>query len=116
MKSGHIEIFVSDPMKARGFYVDVLGFTLVQIQGDQFVWLTLEDQSFLLRPSKNQNRVEFYDQSKIGLVLYTENLKEKRAELESRGLKFEDPDMFEGCLTFQDPDGNWFQLVDPNNH
>ena len=49
MHFGHLEIFVKDPLAAKDFYVNVLGF-----------------------------------------------------KLES--------------LTFTDPDGNWFPLIDPNNH
>lgn len=117
MRFGHIEIFVKDPMVAKDFYVDVLGFKLAVVQeGGKFVWLSMGQKSLLLRPGKNHHQVEVYDKSKCGLVFYTNNLESKRKELEKKGVQFGDFDLFEGCLTFTDPDGNWFQLVDPENH
>ena len=110
MHFGHIEIFVKDPLAAKDFYVNVLGFKLESIPGELYVWLSLKKQSILLRPGKNNHIIDIYDESKCALVFYTKALEAKRRELESKGLEFKDFDPFEGCLTFTDPDGNWFQL------
>ncbi len=32
MKMGHIEIFVKNPLEAKEFYIDILGFTVEDIQ------------------------------------------------------------------------------------
>jgi catechol 2,3-dioxygenase-like lactoylglutathione lyase family enzyme len=32
MKVGHIELFVGGPLKAKEFYVEVLGFRLVEVR------------------------------------------------------------------------------------
>ncbi len=117
MKFGHIEIFVKDPVKSKDFYINVLGFDLIEIQADKFVWLKSGDAVFLLRPSKsNSERASEYASSDSGYVIYTDNLEESTAKLKSKGLEFKGTDGSDKCLTFTDPDGNWFQLVNPNDH
>lgn len=115
IKYGHTEIFSADPLKAKDFYLNVLGFELVEIQNDKFVWMKLGDNLFLLRPGKNDLQVSEYRNSNTGMVLYTDNLPQTRGELISRGLEFKGTDGSNDCLTFTDLDGNWFQLVDPNH-
>ena len=48
------------------------------------------------------------------ITLYAEDLPATKNELEIKGLVFKGFDGSENCLTFTDPDGNWFQLVNPN--
>lgn len=115
MKIGHIEIFVKDPLRSKDFYEKILGFELVEVQGDKFVWLKLGDYLFLLRPGKNDLKVNEYKDSNLGFVLYTDDIETTRKELTSKGLEFKGTDGSDECLTFTDPDGNWFQLVDPEH-
>ena len=49
LKFGHIELFVRDPLNARQFYEEVLGFEVVDVQGDAFVWLKIDAIEILLR-------------------------------------------------------------------
>lgn len=116
MNLGHIEIFVKDPLKSKEFYKDVLGFTVEDIQKDKYVWLIKGGTEILLRPGKNHLQINNYQSTNIGLVLYTEDLDDAVKELTSKGLKFKGTDLSEKCLTFTDPDGNWFQLVNPKDH
>jgi catechol 2,3-dioxygenase-like lactoylglutathione lyase family enzyme len=115
MRFGHIEIFVNDPLKSRSFYEEVLGFHVVDVQGDQFVWLKTGAVEILLRPGKNSHPAPDYQQAPATVVLYTDNLAQSVSELKARGLVFKGFDGSEDCPTFTDPDGNWFQLADPNH-
>ena len=113
---GHIEVFVKDPMSAKDFYINVLGFELETVQNDKFVWLKSGTYVILLRPGKSPAEAENYQQARAGFVLYTEDLEVTKSELLSRGLEFKGTDGSDKCLTFTDPDGNWFQLVNPKEH
>ena len=112
MRVGHVEVFVSDTRRARTFYEGVLGFRVTDVQGD-FVWLALHGTEVLLRPGRRAGAPGTYQETPVGLVLYTDDLPRTRAELEARGLVFDGEDG--GCAAFSDPDGNWFQLVDPTH-
>ncbi|MDQ3021460.1 MAG: VOC family protein [Bacteroidota bacterium] len=115
MKFGHIEIFVKEPLNSKEFYEKILGFELIEFQHEKFVWLKLGENQILLRPGGNNYQSSEYKDSNSGIVLYTENLEKTKDELISRGLVFKDTDGSDTCLTFTDPDGNWFQLVDPQH-
>lgn len=115
MQLGHLEIFVSDPVEAKSFYTDVLGFRLERVQGERFVWLRSGDTSLLLRPGRRAPQTADYQSAATGLVVYTDDLDDARRRLEAHGVVFRGTDG-ERCLTFTDPDGNWFQLVDPDDH
>jgi len=115
MKFGHIEMFVKDPLRSKDFYEKILGFELIEVQGDKFVWLKLGENLFLLRPGEYDLKVNEYKDSNSGFVLYTDDIEMTRKELTSRGLEFKGTDGSDVCLTFTDPDGNWFQLVDPEH-
>ncbi|MCB0722185.1 MAG: VOC family protein [Ignavibacteriae bacterium] len=117
VKLGHIELFVKNPSESKKFYMDVLGFKLVEVQGDgNFVWLCSGESVFLLRPGKGAKRGVDYQSSSSGLVIYTDDLPASKEQMESKGLEFKGTDGSENCLTFTDPDGNWFQLVNPEDH
>jgi len=118
MKAGHTEIFVRDTLKSKEFYTDVLGFELIEVQHGKFVWLKSGELVFLLRPFKanGNSPVSEYNRSNIGIVLYTDNLDMTAEKLKMKGLEFKGTDGSERCLTFTDPDGNWFQLVNPHEH
>ncbi|HVZ41206.1 MAG TPA: VOC family protein [Candidatus Kapabacteria bacterium] len=113
MKVGHLELFVSEPHRSRFFY-ESLGFELLEIQGD-CIWLKLADAEILLRPGRLAPSGRDYREATVGIVLYTEDLPGALHALEKRGLV---PVGNDGpnCPTFTDPDGHWFQLVDPRNH
>lgn len=114
LKPGHLELFVEDPLRTRRFYAEVLGYSVTTVQEGQFVWLQLGAQEILLRPGPRQAPPQDYDHARIGMVLYTDDLPQAVAHLEKHGVTFcATPD---GCYTFADPDGNWFQLVDPRSH
>jgi len=115
MKIGHIELFAVDPMKSRDFYVEVLGFEEVAVQGGKFVWVKSGDVEILLRPGKNPSPALTYQQTAAAITLYCDDLPKTMKELESRGLHFKGTDGSEKCPTFTDPDGNWFQLVNPED-
>ncbi|MCA9907009.1 MAG: VOC family protein [Anaerolineae bacterium] len=107
---GHIELFVRDPVQALTFYRDVLGFELTSIQADRFVWLKSGAFELLLRPAGNTTPAARFEDAGQALVLYTDDLEATAALLRQRGLDFKGTDG-DGCLTFTDPDGHWFQLV-----
>lgn len=111
---GHVEIFVKDPLKSRDFYTDILGFRLEEIQNDKFVWLSMNDRQVLLRPGENLNPVSSYQKSNMAVVIYTDDMKGTMDTYISRGLEIKGDDT--RCPVFTDPDGNWFQLVNPNKH
>jgi catechol 2,3-dioxygenase-like lactoylglutathione lyase family enzyme len=116
MRIGHIELFVTDPARARKFYEDVLGFELVETQGERIVWLKSGDALILLRPGTPHDASADYQSARSGTVLYTDDLAAAMQTLRSRGLVFNGCDGSDACPTFTDPDGNWFQLVDPSDH
>lgn len=114
IKLGHIELFVQDPGYSLAFYRDLLGFTVTTIQAEQFVWLQLGTHELLLRPGSGQNKASAAGEMAMTLVLYTDALAETVAYLTQHGVHCQSaPD---GCYLFTDPDGHWFQLVDPQTH
>jgi catechol 2,3-dioxygenase-like lactoylglutathione lyase family enzyme len=114
MRIGHIELFVADPMRSLAFYRDVLGFDVTEVQRESVVWLKKGDFEILLRPGNAQAPAQRYADSSQGIVLYTDDLEGTLAELQSRGLALRGTDGPPCCPTFTDPDGHWFQLVDPS--
>jgi catechol 2,3-dioxygenase-like lactoylglutathione lyase family enzyme len=114
MRFGHIELFVENPLEAKSFYTDVLGFELVATQGEQFVWVKIGETEVLLRPGHHQSPAGSYQQAANAIVLYTDDLDQTAQRLRERGLEFKGTDGSDRCLTFTDLDSNWFQLANPN--
>jgi len=116
MRLGHIELFVADVERSRRFYVEILGFEIVADQGT-FVWVRSGALEVLLRPilaeSDGAAWVGRYDRPRGGLVLHTDPLATAVARLRTLGVELGTTDQNDGCLTFQDPDGHWLQLVSP---
>jgi catechol 2,3-dioxygenase-like lactoylglutathione lyase family enzyme len=112
MKLGHIELFVADPARSGDFYERVLGFEVVSVQ-PRVIWLKCGEVELLLRPGTRRLDAPAYNRSEVGIVLYTDDLEKTMTGLKSRGLQFRGTDGSESCPTFTDPDGHWFQLVDP---
>lgn len=117
MKAGHLEIFVRDPQASVMFYRDVLGFSVETEQADgKYIWMKKDTMEILIRPGKVKDAAACYQDANIGMVFYAPEFEKTVNQLKSRGLMFLGTDGSDRCLTFSDPDGNWFQLVDPNNH
>jgi catechol 2,3-dioxygenase-like lactoylglutathione lyase family enzyme len=116
LKFGHIEIFSSDPERSKQFYCDVLGFELEVIQNGLLIWLKKGDLEILIRPGRPTQSASRYEDSPTGFVLYSSNVQETLNELVERGLQVRGTVDSDKCYTFTDPDGNWFQLVDPHDH
>lgn len=103
-----------DVARARTFYEGVLGATVTDVQHDgKVVWLRLGELVLLLRPGAPPPAPATYQAAPAALVLYCDDLDATAAALRARGLKFAGTDGSPRCLTFRDPDGHWFQLVDP---
>jgi catechol 2,3-dioxygenase-like lactoylglutathione lyase family enzyme len=112
MKLGHIELFVRDPLRSKQFYEEVLGFEVTAVQNQQFVWLQLGQTEILLRAGTPPVTASSYEKTAVALVLYTDNLPQTLSRLREHDLTCH---LMDGdCYTFTDPDGNWFQLVNPN--
>ncbi|WP_420631864.1 VOC family protein [Candidatus Leptofilum sp.] len=116
MKLGHLEIFAQNPLELQAFYRDILGFDLVTIQNEQFFWLKNGQLEILIRPGHKQTAANRYEDTNVGFVIYTDNVEQRLAHLQEKGVKMKGIVDSEKCYTFTDPAGNWFQLVNPNDH
>ncbi len=116
MRLGHIELFVSDPMASLRFYERVLGCEVIEIQGDGVcAWIKIGEIQILLRRGKPQVIAKEYRSAQSAIVLYTDNLEEDISTFVARGLKLAGTDGSDREPTFTDPDGHWFQIVDPRD-
>ncbi|MCA9784581.1 MAG: VOC family protein [Candidatus Delongbacteria bacterium] len=111
---GHIELFCTDPARTLEFFTGILGAELISEQEGGLYWVDLGGLEFLLRPGTPALHPS-YGACSQALVLYTDNLPATRELLERRGLVFAGEDGHPDCPTFHDPDGHWFQLVDPGD-
>lgn len=116
MRFGHLEIFTKNIESSVDFYRDLLGFKETIRIGNNFVWMKLDSLEILLRLGSPQPATKKYEDGSQGLVLYTDNVFEMKKELENKGLKFLGTVDSDKCFTFKDPNGIWYQLVDPNDH
>lgn len=110
MRIGHVELPVQDLLASLAFYEGVLGFRLEANQGDRFLWLTSGDVVILLRPGPP--RPAGGEDDSPNVVLYTEDLDAAHARLVAAGVS---TTLRGTCHYFQDPDGHWFQLVNPGD-
>lgn len=115
IRQGHIEIFVSNPDASRRFYEEVLGFQVTSPQGSEFVRLEQLGLRILLRLGGRPHPSIDYRKASSAIVLYTGNLEETVSKLKARGLVFRGTDGSDYRPTLTDPDGNWFQLVNPDD-
>lgn len=115
LKPGHIELFVNSPLQAKEFY-QKLGFRVQEIQLEQFVWMENQGLTILLRPHRTAASPTTYQDAAAGIVFYADNLSEAQKELNNKSIVFKGTDGSDQCLTFSDDDGNWFQLVNPDDH
>jgi catechol 2,3-dioxygenase-like lactoylglutathione lyase family enzyme len=116
MKLGHIELFVADPLRSSDFYQHVLGFEVTTVRAAQFVWLRLGDVEILLRPGSPSPPPTTYTNARLGLVLYTPHLEAAVAQMRSHDVAVEQLPKQGPCYALADPDGNWFQLVNPADY
>jgi catechol 2,3-dioxygenase-like lactoylglutathione lyase family enzyme len=109
-----VSVPVSDQDRAKDFYVNTLGFTLVadQPMGDGARWVQVA-------PGFNGvslTLVTWFEQmpagSLRGMVLQTKNIDAAHAELRKRGVKIDDIEdaPWGRYATFEDVDGNGFVL------
>lgn len=105
---GHVELPVKDPLVSLAYYVMTLEFELTANQADTFVWIKKGSIELLLRPGVPHPGPSAHDG--VNLVLYSDDLRADVARLEARGVTFE---LADNCYQFRDPDGYWWQLVDP---
>jgi catechol 2,3-dioxygenase-like lactoylglutathione lyase family enzyme len=112
LKLGHIEIFTPNLSRAQEFYQVALGAELVADQGD-FIWVKLGEVEVLLRKGDPPKPADDYRAANIALVLYSQDVAISVSRLNAAGVAVLPIEGEPGCYTFQDPDGNWLQLVDP---
>ena len=105
---GHIELPVRDPLASLAYYVDTWGFELVANQGDRFIWVKKGSIELLLRPGSPFPGPSHKDS--INFVLYSDDVVRDVAAATARGVSFTKR---ANCHHFRDPDGYWWQLVDP---
>ncbi|MHA2368919.1 MAG: VOC family protein [Candidatus Hodarchaeales archaeon] len=115
MKFGHLELFVDDPLRSQEFYCRMLGFEVIANQKNEFIWIKQGDIEILLKQGSPKQSPSYQD-ANHGIVMYTNDLEETADALKMKGLEFKGTDGSEKCLTFTDPDGHWFQLVNPEDH
>jgi predicted enzyme related to lactoylglutathione lyase len=116
MEPGHLEILAEDPIRTQQFYCDVLGFELTTIQNGQFIWLKKGQMEILIRQGRKQEAVPRYEDSRVGFVVYSDNIDESLRKLNEKGVEIKGMVDSSKCYTFTDPNGNWLQLVNPNDH
>jgi catechol 2,3-dioxygenase-like lactoylglutathione lyase family enzyme len=115
MRMAHTELFVNDPLASRDFYERVLGFQVMDVQHEgKVIWLAMGERVLLLRAGPPPRKVPNYQHAGSALVFFTDDLPAEMAALKARGLVF-DGDDGPNCPTFKDPDGHWYQLVDPKH-
>jgi catechol 2,3-dioxygenase-like lactoylglutathione lyase family enzyme len=107
MRIGHIELPVSDPLSSARFYIDALGFESV-VDDERVSWLALDGLELQLRRGSPQSTKE--DRNAVNLVLYSHDVGTDLGRLNAAGVATEER---ANCHHFQDPDGHWWQLVDP---
>jgi len=115
MRFGHIEIFVSDPLRSLEFYKTVLGFEVFDVQAEKYVWMKMGEVEILLRPGMPQEQAKRYEEGGMGIVLYTDGLDATLERMKEHGVDTDPAADSAKCRTFTDPDGNWIQLVDPTD-
>ena len=111
-----VSVPVKDQQRAKTFYADVLGFSLLaeNPMGDGNTWIQM-------KPPKGRagiTLVTWLDKlqpgGQQGLILETDDIKAAHAKLKGRGLKLKPVvDASWGRLaTFNDPDGNGWVLTE----
>jgi catechol 2,3-dioxygenase-like lactoylglutathione lyase family enzyme len=120
----HVTVYVSDQDAAKAFYTETLGFALVEdntsIPGMR--WLSIQPpggqaQIVLFKAGPGPKGGEAKAGGWTGMVLHCPDLDATYAELKAKGVEFtaEPSDVPWGRHTnLRDPDGNEFNVVQPN--
>lgn len=108
MRIGHIELPVSDPRSSARFFADVLGFQ-IEIDDEDVSWVRLG--GFELQLRRGRPHVIDHDEDAVNLVLYSEDVTSGVNRLHAAGVTTSER---ANCHHFRDPDGYWWQLVDPS--
>lgn len=115
-----VSVPVSDQAKAKAFYTDALGFSVVSDNpmGPQQRWVQLEPSG----GGASITLVTWFESMKPGgqqgLVLTTGDIDARRAELAARGVEISEVQSqpWGRFATFRDPDGNGWVLQAPSVH
>ncbi len=123
-----VPVIVSDQDRALRFYRDVLGFEVTQDSGSgAFRWLTVKPksgQNHIMLEKDSPEQAEMYRLGSrlckwTGMVLDTDDIQAECARLRSAGVRVtKEPERqhWGGIeAQFADPDGNTFELVQPQN-
>lgn len=109
----HISINVSDTNLARDFYVDTLGFKVLERPDFGFngAWLEIGDQQLHLIESENHKAPEGQH-----FAFHVIDIDEARKELMDKGVQISEPSELGGVCKqcfFKDPSGNLLELNQP---
>ena len=111
IQSANVTVMVSDLDAAINFYVDTLGFTLVNRFGEH--WADIEGPGIAIGLHPTDKPIAAGTNLQIGLRV--QNLAKSVAMLEEKGVEFQNQDEAQVRLaSFQDPDGNTLYLVEPS--
>jgi catechol 2,3-dioxygenase-like lactoylglutathione lyase family enzyme len=107
----HNSIVVTDMLRARHFYRNVLGLREIERPANftaPVVWFEVGDEHVHLIPSERPD-----DESPRHFALHVEDAKAAREHLRSRGVAIEETIPIAGADRFfiQDPDGNKLELI-----
>lgn len=118
MKLQWVVVFVSDLEKAKAFYRDKLGFSVVdeKPESKDVVFKTQSGETFGVHIPSEKNRHKAQIGRSTGMLFWVPNVRTAIAELKAKGVMFTAeeapapgrPDI----ATFVDDDGNEFGLVE----
>lgn len=127
MHVGLLQINVTDPAKAREFYVDTLGFPVRP--GTEDFGVTVLDNGggspILLYPVDRSVQFDYPNQTGSTLVFYVDDVDKTHREWSDRGVEFikidwsEEESGIAPCpfgrfIAFRDPFGNVHEILQPN--
>lgn len=125
IRTGLIQINVTDPGKSLGFYTDVLGFEVERRIGDSELPLLRNPggPSILLYPVTGRRTPDYPNETGPTLVFAVENIDETYREWKEKGVRFrpaawaDEETGIAGCpfgrfIAFEDPDGNVHEVIE----
>lgn len=117
---GHLEVLAADLAAAERFYVEGLGFAVTDRQGPpggppSALWLAAGPLAVLLRRGRPGPRATSHAEAGLAPVIYTDDVPALLARLSRLGVAPVGDDG-PGCPLVRDPDGTWWQVVDPRAH
>lgn len=110
--SFNINITTDDPARLVSFYRDVVGLPLND-RGDAFL-VGPEAQILIDGHSETKGRAK--EPQRVLINMFVADIAKEQARLEAQGVKFirdQGKEYWGGIIsTFQDPDGNYLQLIE----